>query len=107
MKGIKMHAVFQGDSERVQTYFILAQWVVLVVVLCGFASAALITRILFAHSMAEPDTLMAIRYSISAIGTAGLGLFFNGHRSILPWKWTYLCGGAMIAAQAIFFGIAS
>lgn len=107
MKGIKTHPVFQGDSGRVRTYFILGQWVVLVVVLCGFASATLITRILLAHSMAEPDTLMAMRYSISAIGTAGFGFFFNRNCSSLPWKWTYIYGGVLIATQAIFFGIAS
>lgn len=82
-------------------------WVLLLAVLTAFASAALFTRRLLAHHWAQPDTLMALRYAVSASVTMSLGLFGRRSRPPIPWSWAYLGGGGLMALQALCFGLAS
>lgn len=85
----------------------VCRWALLLAVLFAFASATLLTRLLLVRSLAQPDTLMALRYTISALAMGLLGCVLDQGKTHLSWKTTYLWGGLLIAAQAILLGIAS
>jgi drug/metabolite transporter (DMT)-like permease len=80
-------------------------WFLLICILTAWASAKIITRELVSKGIAEPMTLMSIRYGISSMVTAGFAkIFFKKEQ--LKWDSRYLFGGLFVAAQAILLGIA-
>ena len=83
------------------------KWTILLAVLCAWASATLVTRVLLVHSWADPDTLMALRYTVSAAATGILAVLIDRNQTKLNWKLSDIWGGVLVGGQAILFGIAS